>query len=346
MFLNDKLAGENRTLTIQTWILVEDEAVEKEALSKLEAMQTRDFLALYRVMKDKPVLVRLMDYPLHELLSGARENIAQLSEATKLDKARLIQRINSYHETNPMLGHRSVRLGITHPQIFRMQVRAIFKATSRINRASRGKFVTPNIEIPLVFLPNELKKMARLVKREADKLGFSRGGNSTAGDNRYRLGIMYELSGASFEASDLARLSDFGSFGTNDLTQTIMGWSREDGSTTFMPRYIKERVVTEDPFITIDKKGPVAKAMSHAVLLARAVKADYEFGICGEHAADPASLEICYGVGLNNVSPGPNQVPIAWLRSAQLSLTEEYGAMLRGYSSRFCRIFRKAVAAR
>jgi len=154
---------------------------------------------------------------------------------------------------------------------------------------------------------------------------------------------MYELSGASFVADSLAQISDFGSFGTNDLTQTTMGWSREDGSATFMPRYVGQGIVSEDPFITIDKDGPVAKAMAHAVLLARAAKPNYEFGICGEHAADPASLEVCYGVGLTNVSPAPNQVPIAWLRSAQLSLTKEYGSMLNEYAVKASTSFSKSI---
>jgi pyruvate,orthophosphate dikinase len=265
-------------------------------------------------------------------LAGAKDHLDELSEATSLEQEPLKQRIDGYHENNPMLGHRSVRLGITHPEIYRMQVRAILSAAKEFNNSTDTKYVTPHIEIPLVSLVNEVKNMERLVRKEAEKPGFSRGGYSSNGDNRYRLGIMYELSGASFEADNLARVSDFGSFGTNDLTQTTMGWSREDGSATFMPRYISEEIIGEDPFITIDKEGPVAKAMAHAVLFARAAKPDYEFGICGEHAADPASLEICYGIGLTNVSPAPNQVPIAWLRSAQLSLTEEYGSILKEYA--------------
>jgi len=331
MFLEDRLEGENRALTIQSWVLDEEEAVKLEALARLEAMQRRDFLAMYRVMQARPIIIRLLDYPLHELLSDAKDHLPELSEATKLDQEHLKQRIDSYHETNPMLGHRSVRLGITHPEIYLMQVRAILSAAKEFNNSTDKKYVTPHIEIPLVCLVNEVKNMERLVREEAEKLGFSRGGDSSKGDNRYRLGIMYELSGASFEADNLAQVSDFGSFGTNDLTQTTMGWSREDGSATFMPRYVRERIVAEDPFITIDKDGPVAKAMTHAVLLARGAKPDYEFGICGEHAADPASLKVCYGVGLTNVSPAPNQVPIAWLTSAQLSLTEEYGSMLKEY---------------
>ena len=133
-------------------------------------------------------------------------------------------------------------------------------------------------------------------------------------------------------SEELAKISDFGSFGTNDLTQTTLGWSREDGNTTFMPRYVEEGIIKEDPFITIDKEGSVARAMAHGVLLARSIKPDYDFGICGEHAADPDSLNVFYMVGLTNVSPGPRQVPIAWLKSAQLSLTQEYGIMLKQYA--------------
>jgi len=331
MFLEDRLEGENRQLAIQSWILAEEEVVKLKALERLAGMQRRDFLEMYRVMQDKPIIIRLLDYPLHELLSGAEANLDELSETTRLEQEYLKQRIDGYHETNPMLGHRSVRLGITHPEIYGMQVRAILSAAKEFNSSTDRKYVTPHIEIPLVCLVNEVKNMEQLVREEAEKLGFSRGGYSSPGNNRYCLGIMYELAGASFEADNLAQISDFGSFGTNDLTQTTMGWSREDGSATFMPRYVKERIVDEDPFITIDKDGPVAKAMAHAVLLARAAKPDYEFGICGEHAADPTSLEVCYGVGLTNVSTAPNQVPIAWLKCAQLSLTEEHGGMLKAY---------------
>ncbi|MFC2047976.1 pyruvate, phosphate dikinase [Chloroflexota bacterium] len=332
MFLEDRLEGENRQLAIQSWVLAEEDVVKLKALERLEQMQKGDFLQMYNVMQDKPIIIRLLDYPLHELLSDAKAHLDELSEVTRLDQEHLKQRIDGYHETNPMLGHRSVRLGITHPEIYRVQVRAILSAAKEFNNSTDKKCITPHIEIPLVCLVNEVKNMEQLLRGEAEKLGFSRGGYSSKGDNRYCLGIMYELSGASLEADNLAQVSDFGSFGTNDLTQTTMGWSREDGSATFMPRYVAEKIVGKDPFITIDKDGPVAKAMAHAVLLARAAKPDYEFGICGEHAADPASLEVCYGVALTNVSPAPNQVPIAWLKSAQLSLTEEYGSMLKEYA--------------
>ena len=341
MFLEDRLEGENRQLAIQAWILAEDDIVKLKALARLEQMQKRDFLEMFSVMQDKPIIIRLLDYPLHELLSDAKAHLDELSEATMLDQEYLKQRIDGYHETNPMLGHRSVRLGITHPEIYRAQVRAILRAAKELNNSTAKKYVTPHIEIPLVCLVNEIKNMEQLVRAEAEKLGFSRGGYSSKSDNRYRLGIMYELAGASLEADNLAQVSDFGSFGTNDLTQTTMGWSREDGSATFMPRYVSQGIVDEDPFITIDKDGPVAKAMAHAVLLARTAKPDYEFGICGEHAADPASLEVCYGVGLTNVSPAPNQVPLAWLRSAQLSLTKEHGSMLNEYAVKTLTSFSK-----
>ncbi len=341
MFLEDKIEGEKRQLAIQSWILAEEEVVKLKALEILEQMQKRDFGEMYSVMQDKPIIIRLLDYPLHELLSGAKAHLDELSEATKLDKEHLSQRIEDYHETNPMLGHRSVRLGITHPEIYRMQVRAILSAAKEFNNSTDRKYITPHIEIPLVCLVNEVKNMEQLVREEAEKVGFNRGGRSSKSDNRYCLGIMYELSGASFEADNLTRVSDFGSFGTNDLTQTTMGWSREDGSATFMPTYVSQEIVKEDPFVTIDKDGPVAKAMAHAVLLARAAKPDYEFGICGEHAADPASIEVCYGVGLSNVSPAPNQVPIAWLKSAQLSLTKKHGSMLNEYAVKASNSFSK-----
>ncbi len=371
MFLEDVERGENRALTIQTWVLAEGEKpvrerlVESEALDaererdperreqlamqliydrqslrelkeragftldRLEKMQKRDFMAIYQVMEDRPVIIRLLDYPLHELLSDAKDHLDALHYSTGIETRRLIELIDSYHENNPMLGQRSIRLAITHPQVFRMQARAIFAAAAEYNdKSSDGKYVTPHVELSQIFSAKEIEKIGCIVIEEANDMGFRRGGKSAARDNRYHFGIMFELAGASFEASSLAASSDFGSFGTNDLSQSVMGWSREDGSTTFMPKYIENGIIASDPFITIDKDGPVAKAMCLAVLQARSVKPDYEFGICGEHAADPDSLEICYGVKLTNVSPGPNQVPIAWLRSAQLSLTQTYGWML------------------
>jgi pyruvate, orthophosphate dikinase len=375
MFLQDVEPGENRALTIQTWVLAEGEKpyreklVESETLdsererdperreqlamklivdrqslqelkeragftlNRLENMQKRDFAAIYRVMEDRPVIIRLLDYPLHELLSDAKDHLDSLRYATGIETRRLIELIDSYHENNPMLGQRSIRLAITHPQVFRMQARAIFSAAADYNdKSPDGKYVTPHVELSQIFSAKEIEKIGRIVIEEANDMGFRRGGKSAARDNRYHFGIMYELAGACFEASSLAAASDFGSFGTNDLSQSVMGWSREDGSTTFMPKYIETGIIASDPFITIDKDGPVAKAMCLAVLQARSVKPDYEFGICGEHAADPDSLEICYGVKLTNVSPGPNQVPIAWLRSAQLSLTEGYGWMLMRFA--------------
>jgi pyruvate,orthophosphate dikinase len=302
-------------------------------LNRLENMQKQDFTAIYQVMEDRPVIIRLLDYPLHELLSDAKDHLEALHYATGIETQRLIELIDSYHENNPMLGQRSIRLAITHPQVFRMQARAIFAAAEEYNdKSTKGKYITPHVELSQIFSAREIDKIGRIVIEEANDMGFKRGGKSSERDNRYHFGIMFELAGACFEASSLAAASDFGSFGTNDLSQSVMGWSREDGSTTFMPKYIESGIIRADPFITIDKDGPVAKAMAMAVLQARSVKPDYEFGICGEHAADPDSLEICYGVKLTNVSPGPNQVPIAWLRSAQLSLTQEYGWMLTRFA--------------
>jgi pyruvate,orthophosphate dikinase len=386
MFLSDVERGENRALTIQTWVLAEGEkpvleklvkeqkpdisatsdldrredlemkqeydiqalrALNERAkltLDKLEKMQKRDFLTFYEVMGDRPVIIRLLDYPLHELLSDAKDHLEELRNTTGIDTQRLIELIDGYHENNPMLGQRSIRLAITHPEVFRMQARAIFGAAAEYNSKSRnGKYVTPYVELSQIFSAKEIEKIGHVVIEEANDLGFKRGGNSTRGDNRYHFGIMFELAGASFEAASLARASDFGSFGTNDLSQSVMGWSREDGSTTFMPKYIENGIIRSDPFVTIDKDGPVAKAMCLAVLQARSVKPDYEFGICGEHAADPDSLEICYGIRLTNVSPGPNQVPIAWLRSAQLSLTQEYGGMLERFALSCVRNFSKVL---
>ncbi len=353
MFLEDKISGEERALTIQSWILADDEAIKSSALQKLQEMQRSDFSQIYEAMEDKPVIIRLLDYPLHELLGNLKDdrpNLQRLSEKVGLGEEELKREIESCREVNPMLGHRSIRLGITHPELYRMQARAIFQAAGDINGQSDNmqsdnalndkapeennpgnikhresnqeghKYITPYIELPLVCAAKEVEYAAQLIEEEAGNQGFKRGGSSRQGDYRYRLGIMYETAAACFEAASLAKITDFGSFGTNDLTQTVLGWSREDGSTTFMPAYLEKEITKGDPFITLDKDGPVAKAMAYAIKEARKVNPEYEFGICGEHAADPASLKVCHAFGLNNVSPAPNQVPVAWLVLAQQSL--------------------------
>ena len=323
MFLEDKMENEHRALTIQSWVVAEDDAVKEQALHKLEEMQKRDFLEMYKVMQDKPIVIRLLDYPLHELLGDAEENMDTLTGISRLSTGELKNKVQSYKEVNPMLGHRSVRLGITNPSLFRMQIRAILSAARKYNEDCQGiddKYVTPHIEIPLVSLPEEVKFVAKLAEKEAARLNFQRGGSSSASDNRYLLGIMYETSAACLQSEQLARVSDFGSFGTNDLTQTTKGISREDGADSFLPEYIRQGILKKDPFGTINAEGAVAKAMHIGVSSARGVRSDYEFGICGRHAGDPDSLKVCYKLGLDNVSPGPNQVPIAWLILAQESL--------------------------
>ena len=347
MFLEDKAEGENRALTIQSWVLAKDNPLTKSAasaaLDKLERMQQKDFLEMYNVMKDKPIIIRLLDYPMHELLSKSDESLVELSGLTRMDGDELMQKINGYREKNPMLGHRSVRLGITDPEVYRMQVKAILSAGKEYNNNADSNYVTPHIEIPLVSMQSEILDIVKIVEEEANVLDYVRGGSSSKGNNRYRLGIMYETPGSVSMASELAEITDFGSFGTNDLTQTVLGWSREDGDTTFMPSYIAKRIVEENPFIRIDENGPVAKQVLHAVLMARSINPDYDFGVCGEHAANPKSLEVFYRARLTNVSPGPNQVPIAWLKSAQLSLTEEPGSMLKKYASDTMSSFQKVI---
>ncbi|MDO8556244.1 MAG: putative PEP-binding protein [Nanoarchaeota archaeon] len=318
MFLDDKIPGERRAVTIQSWVLANDVRLKAEALQRLEDMQKRDFLGMYEVMGVLPIIIRLLDYPLHELLGDVKSNLESLVLTTGLSEEQIGKNIAQYKEHNPMLGHRSVRLGITHPELFAMQGRAIFAAAREYNLTHDNQ-VVPYIEIPLVINRNEVVDVAKVLDREAPKYGFSRYGSSKAG-GQYKLGIMFETAAACLEADKLARTADFGSFGTNDLTQTVLGWSREDGNETFAPVYIAKKIVAADPFAVIDKDGPVAKLMQVAVAGARRVKSDFEFGICGSHGSNPESLEVCYALGLDNVSPVPNQVPLAWLKSAQLSL--------------------------
>lgn len=304
MFFDD-----DRIPAVREMIVSKTLEARQKALAKLLPFQREDFLAILRVMDGYPVTIRLLDPPLHEFLPHKDEQIASLAQTMHISADELKQIVQSLQEVNPMLGHRGCRLAITFPEIYEMQVRAIIEAA--IAAHSEGIVVIPEIEIPLVAHVQEMIAMRALVERViaeyADTIAFP-----------YKIGTMIELPRACLTANELAPHVDFFSFGTNDLTQTTYGISRDDVG-KFMNDYIEKGIFERDPSESIDVAG-VGELMKMAVTRGRGVKPDLEVGICGEHGGDPASVEFCHAIGLNYVSCSPFRVPIARLAAAQAAL--------------------------
>lgn len=297
---------------VRKMILAKDEAGRKEALKELMPYQRDDFIGIFEVMEDRPCTIRLLDPPLHEFLPNKEEAIERLAVEMDVDIEELKGVISSLHEINPMLGHRGCRLGITYPEIYAMQVEAICEAAILVS--GRGEFrANVEIEIPLVGMVEELRAMRKVVEEKisefGDKINFN-----------YKIGTMIELPRACLIADELAEVADFFSFGTNDLTQTTYGISRDDVG-RFVPAYIDKGVLPRDPMQGIDRKG-VGKLMRTCIELARKADPDLEIGICGEQGGDPESIWFCKEIGLNYVSCSPYRVPVARLAAAQAELRE------------------------
>jgi pyruvate, orthophosphate dikinase len=280
-------------------------------------MQRDDFIGIFRAMDGLPVTVRLLDPPLHEFLPHSTLEIKNLSKKMHVSATRLRKRVEQHREANPMLGHRGVRLAISYPEITRMQASAIFEAAIAVKR--EGIDVQPEIMIPLVGTAEELRRQREIIDTEARRV-FEK----EQMEIPYLVGTMIELPRAALTADQIAEHAQFFSFGTNDLTQTTFGLSRDD-SGTFLPRYIEERILPDDPFQTLDQKG-VGKLVEIACHLGRATKPDIKLGICGEHGGDPRSVEFFHQAGLSYVSCSPYRVPIARLAAAHASLAEAMGA--------------------
>ena len=304
-----------RIATVREMILAADEAGRRAALEKLLPMQRADFTALFDIMAGFPVTVRLLDPPLHEFLPRTEGEIAALAESQGLDAARLRDRVAELAETNPMLGHRGCRLGISFPEIYEMQARAIFEAAAHIAGAG-GSPVVPEIMVPLVAGKAELDILKALIDGVAAAVA-----EETGRALDYRVGTMIELPRACLVADAIAETAEFFSFGTNDLTQTVFGISRDD-SAKFLDTYLDHGILAADPFVSIDVEG-VGALMETAVRLGRGVRPDLSLGICGEHGGDPASVRLCHGLGLDYVSCSPYRVPIARLAAAQAALATE-----------------------
>jgi pyruvate,orthophosphate dikinase len=331
--------AEDRIPHMQAMILARDQKTRKKALQKLLPMQRRDFAGLFEAMDGFPVVIRTLDPPLHEFLPKREELMVDIARLPYADKKELsakyniaagklktelpalLKRVEELHEFNPMLGHRGCRLGITYPEITEMQARAIFEAVALV--AKKGKTVIPEVMIPLVGDVKELENQKAIVVRVADEVL----GKAGLKQQHYLVGTMIEIPRAAITADKVAEQAEFFSFGTNDLTQTTMGLSRDD-YTKFSKEYENLKIFKADPFASIDQEG-VGKVIEMAIKLGRKTRPDLDIGICGEHGGDPSSIEFCYRVGMNYVSCSPYRVPIARLAAAQAAISGDKSETMR-----------------
>jgi pyruvate,orthophosphate dikinase len=305
--------GADRIDVVRRMIMAENYEERVAALDQLLPMQRGDFLGLFEAMDGYPVTIRLLDPPLHEFLPHTEEEIQELASRLQWNADRLRAKVRNLKEFNPMLGHRGCRLAITYPEIYRMQARAIAEAA--VEMIKKGKKLIPEIMIPIVATEGELARLKTLVDEEVRAVQGEKGV-----EYEYMVGTMIELPRAALLADKLAEYAQFFSFGTNDLTQTTLGISRDDAS-RFLATYVSEGLLEADPFATIDQKG-VGKLIETAVELGRRSRPDMKLGVCGEHGGDPASIRYFHSVGLNYVSCSPYRVPIARLAAAQAAIQQ------------------------
>lgn len=305
---------------VQEMILAPDEEARKEPLSKLLVFQQADFYGILDAMQGLPTTIRLLDPPLHEFLPNMEKLMLEINDMKHTggdakvieEKEELLKKVRSLHEMNPMLGHRGCRLGVTYPDIYRMQARAILQATAELLK--EGKDIHVEIEIPLVIDPKEVE----ILRAEIDdvaKLVMEEQGIEIP----YKVGAMLELPRACLLIDELAEHCDFFTFGTNDLTQTTLGFSRDDAEGKFMPIYLQKKILKDNPFAVLDRKA-VGFLVEHAVRNGKGVKEELTFGICGEHGGEPSSIEFCHEAGLTFVSCSPYRVPIARVAAAQAQI--------------------------
>ncbi|RMI25507.1 MAG: pyruvate, phosphate dikinase [Calditrichaeota bacterium] len=306
--------GGDRIQAVREMIVAEDSEGRRKALEKLLPMQREDFIGIFKVMAGKPVTIRTLDPPLHEFLPHGDEELQEMARSLNVNFDKLKARVEALKEFNPMLGHRGCRLGIVYPEITAMQARAILEAACQVKK--EGLDVQPEIMIPLVSHVNELREQARVVREVAARVFAEQGVEVD-----YLIGTMIEIPRAAITAGKIAEEAEFFSFGTNDLTQTTFGISRDD-SGMFLPYYIAHGILEEDPFQSVDRDG-VGQLMEWGVARGRETRPSLKVGICGEHGGDPASVEFCHRIGLNYVSCSPFRVPIARLAAAQAALREE-----------------------
>jgi pyruvate,orthophosphate dikinase len=300
-----------RIIAMREMIVADTVEGRKKAINKLLPFQRSDFEEIFKIMDGFPVTIRLLDPPLHEFVPHTDAEVEAVSKASGVSVEIIKRRIGELHEQNPMLGHRGCRLGITYPELYEMQARAIFEAA--VEQTKKGIKVIPEIMIPLVMTPDELKILRALVVSTAEKVFTEK-----ATKVPYIVGTMIELPRAALQAARIAEHADFFSFGTNDLTQTTLGISRDD-SASFINQYIDKGIFEKDPFATLDQDG-VGELIEIATERGRKTRPDIKLGICGEHGGNPASIEFCHRTGLNYVSCSPFRVPIARLAAAQAAI--------------------------
>jgi len=303
-----------RILNVRQMIMAEDREGRTGPLAKLLPVQRQDFIELFRIMEGLPVTIRLLDPPLHEFLPHSDNEMAELAKSTGKEIAAVRARASRLREVNPMLGHRGCRLAVTYPEIYEMQARAIFEAAVAIGKET-GKTMVPEVMIPLIADKAEFKLMADLVENVARAVR-----EESRAEVEYTIGTMIELPRACLRAGEIAERAEFFSFGTNDLTQTVYGLSRDDAG-NFLDEYEKKKLITRDPFVSIDEHG-VGELMKIAAERGRNVRPELKLGICGEHGGDPASVRFCATLGLDYVSCSPYRVPIARLAAAQAALAQ------------------------
>lgn len=302
----------HRITAVREMIVADNEEGRRKALAKLEPMQQKDFVELFEIMAGLPVTIRLLDPPLHEFLPKTDAEYADVAKAAGKSVDEVKARAHALHESNPMLGHRGCRLGISFPEIYEMQVRAIFNAVVAVSKKTNQP-VVPEIMIPLIATKKELDILKAMVDRVATEVK-----TASASTITYMVGTMIELPRAALRAGDIAESASFFSFGTNDLTQTTFGLSRDD-SASFLPDYQRAGIFDVDPFVSIDQDG-VGELIVIATERGRSARADLKLGICGEHGGDPSSVKFCHRTGLDYVSCSPYRVPIARLAAAQASI--------------------------
>jgi pyruvate,orthophosphate dikinase len=315
--------GEERVPHVQRMILAETIEEREEALEKLLPFQREDFIGIFKAMQGRPVVIRLIDPPLHEFLPRYETLLEEVitlrltnPDSPELaEKERLLQRVTQLRELNPMLGLRGCRLGILYPEIVKMQVRAIFEAAAYV--AKQGMPVHPEVMIPLVGHVNELKYLRPILEEVAKEVLEKEGV-----DIEYHIGTMIEIPRAALTSSEIAKFADFYSFGTNDLTQTVFGFSRDDAEGKFIGPYLEKGILPNNPFEVLDRDG-VGKLMKMCIEDARKANPNIVIGICGEHGGEPESVKLCHELGLDYVSCSPLRVPIARLAAAQANLKTE-----------------------
>ncbi|MGH7093687.1 MAG: putative PEP-binding protein, partial [Stellaceae bacterium] len=302
----------DRIDAMREMIMADEEAGRRAALAKLLPMQRADFAELFRIMQELPVTIRLLDPPLHEFLPKTDDEFAEMARISGQEVGEIRARAHALLESNPMLGHRGCRLGITYPEIYEMQALAIFEAAIAVTKET-GIPVEPEIMVPLIATRREFD----ILKEMVDRIGceaMQREGVSIP----YQVGTMIELPRAALLAGEIAESAQFFSFGTNDLTQTVFGLSRDDAA-TFIGAYQRLGVLAQDPFVTLDPVG-VGELIRIAKERGRATRPNLKLGICGEHGGDPDSIRFCRAIGLDYVSCSPYRVPIARLAAAQAEL--------------------------